>query len=87
VKVEWKQPFTLVGWHNPRPLDVTAVTRAEVPVGPAPTLPDRAAFLTLRFQFSKVRCTDRVLGGIVGARSFDLDALAPVVANGNPNGL
>ena len=48
---------------------------------------ERAAFLTLHFQLSKVRCTDPVLGSIVGARSFDLDALATVVANGNPNGL
>jgi hypothetical protein len=33
------------------------------------------------------RFIEPVLGRSVGARSFDLDALALVVANGNPNGL
>jgi len=41
----------------------------------------------LRLVASRARCLNPVLGGDVGARSFDLDALAYVVANGNPNGL
>jgi hypothetical protein len=42
---------------------------------------------TSKLVASKVRFIEPVLGRSVGARSFDLDALALVVANGNPNGL
>ena len=40
-----------------------------------------------RLSSSNVRFIEPVFGRSVGARSFDLDAFALVVANRNPNGL
>jgi hypothetical protein len=85
---------SIMGGHRQEPCTAPANHQAwldeevlRVPVGPNTNATRSAAFLTWHFQFSKVRCIDPVLGRIVGARSFDLNALATVVTNGNPNGL